>query len=325
MEKVSVIIPVYKVENYLDKCVASIVEQTYTNLEIILVDDGSPDRCPQICNEWARKDSRIRVIHKENGGLSDARNAGLAIASGSYICFVDSDDWVSRDYIEIMHTTLIREGADIAAINFLKVDEQGQPFPRVPDETMAAGMYSGRELLLESFRLNAPRTAFVVSWAKLYRKELFDQLRFPKGKLNEDEFVFFPLYLSAKKVACVEDIGYYYLQRSSSIMGQGLSEKRLQDNYEYWQQRLELTRTDELLHSNTAVNYASWIFLTAIPHLQRSHHLCRLFVGDYRRFMAKYLLRKEIALPLAHKLIYLAAILCPYTLARLKNRLQQGV
>ena len=99
MDLISVIVPVYQVEEYLDRCVQSIVDQTYTNLEIILVDDGSPDRCPQMCDEWAKRDSRIRVIHKENGGLSDARNAGMQAASGTYIAFVDSDDWVSERYI----------------------------------------------------------------------------------------------------------------------------------------------------------------------------------------------------------------------------------
>ena len=118
-ELISVIIPIYNVEAYLDECIASVIAQTYSNLEIILVDDGSPDNCPQMCDEWAAKDSRIRVIHKENGGLSDARNAGIDIATGEYIAFVDSDDWIEPEMYEIMLAALKNENADICACNIL--------------------------------------------------------------------------------------------------------------------------------------------------------------------------------------------------------------
>ena len=114
MDLISVIVPVYKVEAYLDRCVQSIVDQTYTNLDIILVDDGSPDRCPQMCDEWAKRDRRIRVIHKENGGLSDARNAGLRMAAGAFVAFVDSDDDVDLQYIEALYRALNDAQADIA-------------------------------------------------------------------------------------------------------------------------------------------------------------------------------------------------------------------
>ena len=114
--KISVIVPVYKVEPYLDKCVSSIVNQTYTNLEIILVDDGSPDSCPTMCDAWAEKDSRIRVIHKPNGGLSDARNAGIVVATGELMAFVDSDDWIASDMYEHLYQRLTEDDSDIAAV-----------------------------------------------------------------------------------------------------------------------------------------------------------------------------------------------------------------
>ena len=117
-EKVSIIVPVYNVEKYLDKCIESIVNQTYRNIEIILVDDGSPDKCPEICNEWAKKDDRIKVIHKENGGLSSARNAALEIAQGDYITFVDSDDWIENDMIQSMLTCAAKNDADIVCCGF---------------------------------------------------------------------------------------------------------------------------------------------------------------------------------------------------------------
>ena len=122
---ISVIVPIYNVEKYVNKCVGSIVNQTYTNLEIILVDDGSPDRCPEICDEWAKKDSRIKVIHKKNGGLSDARNAGMKIASGDYIAFVDSDDWIAPEMYERLLMAIKNDNSDIAACAVKMVWEDG--------------------------------------------------------------------------------------------------------------------------------------------------------------------------------------------------------
>ncbi|MBQ4243839.1 MAG: glycosyltransferase, partial [Clostridia bacterium] len=118
MDLISVIVPVYKTEKYLDRCVNSIVNQTYKNLEIILVDDGSPDRCPELCDRWAEKDNRIKVIHQENGGMSAARNAGLRIAKGDYIGFVDSDDWIDNDMYEYLYILLINNQADYSTINY---------------------------------------------------------------------------------------------------------------------------------------------------------------------------------------------------------------
>ena len=123
---ISVIVPVYKVEPYLDRCVQSVVNQTYPNLEIILVDDGSPDQCPVMCDTWAKKDPRIRVIHKKNGGLSDARNAGMAAASGEYISFVDSDDWIAPEMLERLVKALERDDSDIAACAVEMVWEDGR-------------------------------------------------------------------------------------------------------------------------------------------------------------------------------------------------------
>ena len=124
-ELISVIIPIYNVEAYLDECIASVIAQTYSNLEIILVDDGSPDNCPQMCDEWAAKDSRIRVIHKENGGLSDARNAGIDIATGEYIAFVDSDDWIVPEMYEKMLAALKTENAATCAWNMRLENRNG--------------------------------------------------------------------------------------------------------------------------------------------------------------------------------------------------------
>ena len=121
-ELISIIIPIYKVEEYLDECISSVINQTYTKLEIILVDDGSPDSCPKMCDDWAKKDSRIRVIHKTNGGLSDARNAGIEVATGEYIAFVDSDDYIKPDMIAKLYAALCKEEADISACGILSCE-----------------------------------------------------------------------------------------------------------------------------------------------------------------------------------------------------------
>lgn len=131
MAQISVIVPVYKVEAYLDDCVKSILEQTFTDFELILVDDGSPDRCPQMCDEWAQRDSRIKVIHKTNGGLADARNAGIRAANGGYLAFVDSDDWVEPDFLEILHTGIENGAHDMVQCNFHRAYENGEEYPYV--------------------------------------------------------------------------------------------------------------------------------------------------------------------------------------------------
>ena len=188
MEKVnsmiSVIVPIYKVEEFLDKCVQSIVNQKYLNLEIILVDDGSPDRCGEMCEEWARRDKRIKVIHKKNGGLSDARNAGLVAANGEFIAFVDSDDWIEPQMYEIMLKVLMKEKADIVACGI--VDSY------IDKEIIHSPIY--RVGKTEQFlKMIYKDTIFsVVSWNKLYRRRVWENFQFPKGKICEDAFTTYP-------------------------------------------------------------------------------------------------------------------------------------
>lgn len=220
--KISVIVPVYKVEPYLDKCISSIANQTYRNLEIILVDDGSPDSCPAMCDAWAEKDSRIRVIHKSNGGLSDARNAGMAVATGELMAFVDSDDWVAPDTYEYLYQRLTEDNSDIAACGVQMVWENGA---------------SSRMLTREGSRVlnqeEAMRAIIEESWLKqpvvykLYKTELVRDILFPIGKYHEDVFWSYQAVGRAKKVSISDHIGYYYLQRGGSIMGEGYSLKRL--------------------------------------------------------------------------------------------------
>lgn len=206
---ISIIIPIYKVEPYLQRCLDSILNQTYSNLEIILVDDGSPDGCPQICDDYATKDNRIIVIHKKNGGLSDARNTGLDICKGDYISFVDSDDYVNEKYIEELFKISIKENADIV------IAENIQTAPQQNSKHFIKA-YSNKDALIHLFSNN--HIAFIVSWGKLYKKHLFSTLRFPIGKFHEDEFTTYILFYNSKKIVYTSEILYYYYQRAGSIV-----------------------------------------------------------------------------------------------------------
>lgn len=227
---ISIIVPVYKVEKFLDECVQSIIEQTYQNLQIILVDDGSPDRCGEMCEEWARKDKRIKVIHKENGGLSDARNAGLAEATGEFIAFVDSDDWIEPQMYEVMLTELIKEGADLVACGIVY---------SYPDKVVIHSSTYDVGAPEKFLKMIYQDTIFpVAAWNKLYRKKLWKNFEFPKGKICEDAFTTYLLLDSASTIVQIPNGLYHYRIRESSIM---TSEFRLarMDEEEAWRQNYQ--------------------------------------------------------------------------------------
>lgn len=222
MDLISVIVPIYKVEDYLDRCVGSIVAQTYTELEIILVDDGSPDQCPQMCNEWAKKDGRIKVIHKMNGGLSDARNAGMAIASGNFIGFVDSDDWIAPEMYERLYRTLRKDGSDVAACSVQMVWEDDTPNRMLTKQiNCVLDRSKAQQALLNEAELKQP------VWYKLYRRETIDGILFEAGKCHEDVFWSYQVIGNANKISIIDYVGYFYWQRKGSIMYENYSIKRL--------------------------------------------------------------------------------------------------
>ncbi|HWJ77145.1 MAG TPA: glycosyltransferase [Niallia sp.] len=212
--KISVIVPVYKVEKYLEQCIKSILNQSYQNLEIILINDGSPDQCGEICDEFSRMDERIKVIHKENGGLSDARNAGLDIASGDYIGFVDSDDWINKNMYDILINTAIKEGSDIVECKFMNVYDREDTFNK--EDTGIIKTFSNVESLKNHFN---SKYFYRCVWSKIYKKDLFKDLRFPQNRLAEDLFLTHELFFKAKKVSHINYTGYYYFIRPDSIMG----------------------------------------------------------------------------------------------------------
>lgn len=213
-EIISVIVPVYKVERYIRRCIDSILTQTYTNLEIILVDDGSPDDCGRICDEYAVKDKRVKVIHQENGGLSAARNAGLDIATGDYIGFVDSDDYIAPDMYEKLISIIRDNSANVAMCSYSFVDEYGNiicvPSPIV--NSCISPTEAINNLYSEFY------CYYVTVWNRLYESSIFSSIRFDVGKTVEDAFIAHKIYLSCDKIVMIDEPLYYYVQRSGSIM-----------------------------------------------------------------------------------------------------------
>ncbi len=203
---VSIIIPVYKVEEYLDECVQSVIDQTYKNLEIILVDDGSPDNCGKICDAWAEKDNRIKVIHKENGGLSDARNAGIDMMRGEYVFFLDSDDYLEKNCIEDLYNYLSEYHAQIAVTSKTK-----KPFEKITDAPIIAG--NSKEMLIVMYK-----KYFWEGCCKLYKADLFKNLRYKKGILYEDFHLTPRVMLEAERIVYADTKQYFYRVRSGSIM-----------------------------------------------------------------------------------------------------------
>ena len=182
MELLSVIVPIYNVEPWLERCVRSILGQTYGNLEILLVDDGSTDGCPALCDRFGEEDPRVRVIHKKNGGLSDARNAGIDMASGTCLAFVDGDDWIDAGMYEAMMGALAKEGADLCACSYKRIRRDGVLDPSTGKRTVWEGQGMLEAFLLELDEYQIQNSA----WNKVYKRELLGELRFPKGKLYED-------------------------------------------------------------------------------------------------------------------------------------------
>ena len=222
MKKISVVVPVYKVEQYLDRCVKSILSQTFSDFELILVDDGSPDNCGKMCDEYAEKDGRIKVIHKKNGGLSDARNFGIDYAmteSGSeWITFIDSDDWVHPKYLEALYNAVTETGLPISVCSFERTYGES---PAV-DETLLLPKCVNTEEFYCKDNVNA-----IVAWGKLYKKDYFGKIRYPVGKLHEDEFVTYRIIFQTPDIAFIDEPLYAYFQNSGGTMLGGFSERNL--------------------------------------------------------------------------------------------------
>lgn len=268
---ISIIIPVYKVEKYLEKCIQSVINQTYENLQIILVDDGSPDNCGKICDEYAKKDHRIEVIHKSNGGLSDARNKGLEMAKGEYIGFVDSDDYIEADMYEVLYNLLKQYNADVSICNFYTVS-QGKISIKNADNGI--NEYNRIEILKE---ILLDKNIQSYAWNKLYKKELFDEIKYPIGKKYEDIGTTFYLLEKCNKVVVTGKSEYYYINRQDSIVN-NVTESTITDYIELIMQRYDYIEENIKELSSYNKDYLKRILKTAEKDIKSLNE-----VGDYTK------------------------------------------
>lgn len=216
-ELVSIVIPVYQAEKYLTKCLDSVMAQTYSDIEVILVDDGSTDGSGRICDEYAVRDGRIRVIHRANGGLSDARNAGMAEAKGEYIIFVDSDDYVSGRMVETLYSRIRADGSDMAIGGFVYVTEAGERLDVKTDPPIRDCVMTGGDMLVEMERSKSAFHYSVVAWNRLVRLSVHRRVLFPVGRIHEDEFILHRLLNGCGRISCVPEVTYYYVQHEGGI------------------------------------------------------------------------------------------------------------
>lgn len=222
-ELISVVVPIYNVESFLPTCIDSIINQTYKNLEIILCDDGATDSCAEICDEYAAKDNRIRVIHKKNGGLSDARNAGIDIARGRYITFIDSDDYIEIDMIEYLYKIMLKHNADMVSCQRQTVDEVGNIIKK--RKNYQDSIYQGNNNCMKAFL--ADYNMDTVAWGKLYKTSMFSDVRYPLGKYNEDVYTTYKIIAKCKIIIAGCEKKYNYRIRQTSIMNEHFSMKHL--------------------------------------------------------------------------------------------------
>ena len=267
-DKISVIVPIYNVERLLCRCIESIRKQTYKNLEIILVDDGSPDNSGDICEDYADKDRRIKVIHKCNGGLSDARNIGIEFASGEYICFVDSDDWLDLDMLELLHKVCVDRKADIVECSYRNVyADYIQEETCCTAEIIEADSTFALEGMLD-WKYFKP-----VAWNKLYKKSVLGDIRYPLGKIHEDEFTTYKYFYNANKLVYVDVSKYNYDRtRNDSITGTGFKESTLDACFAF-RERVDFFKEH---HINTLERKMNDIYCYQVLHYSYQCYLAKI-------------------------------------------------
>lgn len=278
---ISVIVPVYNVNKYLRKCIDSIINQTYTDLEIILIDDGSTDGSEKICDEYLLADNRVSVIHKENGGLSDARNAGIDVAKGEYLSFIDSDDYIHTSMYEILLSNLESKQADISVVTVKRIKENDEV---VPDTYNDICVFEGDEVM---GRLVDSDIDTVVACNKLYKKELFLNYRYKNDCIHEDEYAIHHILHNCKRIVYTTAELYMYVDRSGSLSNH-ITEKSQMDNIEAKEDRLEFCNKYgyEELYKITGQNYIRTI--TEFYKTINSRELKKTLKGKLSRYLPDF-------------------------------------
>lgn len=321
--KVSIVVPIYNVEKYLHKCVDSIIGQTYHNLEIILVDDGSPDNCPAICDEYQKKDSRVRVIHKPNGGLSDARNAGLDIATGEYVTFIDSDDWYAEDAIEILVGVMLQNDVSIACMRNASVSSDYTQVEKVSD-TKEVRVISSNELL----KRICEKTYSTSVCNKLFKRSLLENKRFVYGRLNEDFLTLCELLMPDYQVATVEYPGYFYYTRAESLTHTQSDRVRpvqdaLKNSLELMKKASDTYPKLEQYFARIALYQARTLLFVISPDEMRRDSESILLINQCLRVCGKYL--RTSSLKFTDKIILLLAKRNPVQTSSILQRLYRSV
>ena len=255
MPKITVVVPVYKVERYLSRCVDSILTQTFSDFELVLVDDGSPDNCGKMCDEYEKCDKRVHVIHRENGGLSAARNSGiewaLTYSDSDWITFIDSDDWIHKQYLELLLKAANDKKVNVVIGTFVRTDGEKE---LSEDITCSVGVYDSEEYWMKN------QTNATIACGKLYQKEDFHELRYPEGKLHEDQYTTYQILFKNSKIAVIEEPIYYYFINTEGITKSQWTPRRL-DILEALTNQIDYFSSH---HYNEAYRWAAWCYLDAI-------------------------------------------------------------
>lgn len=282
---ISIIVPVYNVEKYLDRCVQSILIQSFKRFELILVNDGSTDNSFEICQKYRKKDSRVILISQENKGLSAARNTGLNNAHGDYICFIDSDDFIEKDYLKLLLNNLKSNNADISMCEYFLSNEKGKKYSIVKfNEPKNISILSGKNTFNYFYEDNCVPN--VVAWNKLYKASLFKELRYKEGYYFEDEFIARPLFYAAKRVSFLREPLYNYVQRSGSIMDSAWNLKKYEDRQLMYEERIDYFKNnDRRLYKFAVQQYKDWII--GIDY-ENCNNLDKLYLSKLQKEYRKY-------------------------------------
>ncbi|CDI59171.1 glycosyltransferase [Lactobacillus helveticus] len=282
---ISIIVPVYNVEKYLDRCVQSILIQSFKRFELILVNDGSTDNSFEICQKYRKKDSRVILISQENKGLSAARNTGLNNAHGDYICFIDSDDFIEKDYLKLLLNNLKSNNADISICEYFLSNEKGKKYSIVKlNEPKNISILSGKNTFNYFYEDNCVPN--VVAWNKLYKASLFKELRYKEGYYFEDEFIARPLFYAAKRVSFLREPLYNYVQRSGSIMNSAWNLKKYEDLQLMYEERIDYFKNnDRRLYKLAVQQYKNWII--GIDY-ENCNNLDKLYLSKLQKEYRKY-------------------------------------
>lgn len=287
---ISIVIPVYNVSAYLKRCLDSVCTQLYENLEIILVDDGSTDNSGVICDEYAKLDNRILVIHKENGGLSDARNAGIAVSQGDYISFIDSDDFVGKLYIQRLVRLLLEFDADISIANQQNFSDYNKIKKK---QRQSIKVFNGISAIEDMWYQRNIKTS---AWGKLYKKELFQEIEYPKGKIYEDLGTTYKLFYLSEKIVYSSEVLYYYYQRNDSTMNKKFTLEKM-DRIELSKELLEWAVNNCLQLKDAAIArffISNMQVLQEIPNINVYHEQIQFIKRNIEKYRVQVIFNKNV-------------------------------